>query len=66
MSIENENKEEKKAGYLVIRMASGEGVLLSEDGKPPSEIRVSIPSGTKKTITVAIRAPKALRITRLR
>ena len=57
-----EKPEERKAGYLVMRLKPGEGVLIADE----IEIRIATPVGKTSDTQIAIRAPKHLAIRRVK
>lgn len=61
-SIEGE-KPEERAGYLVMRLRPGEGLVISDD----IEVRLASVSTRKMgEAHLAIRAPKSIRIRRVK
>lgn len=53
---------EEKAGYLVLRLKPGEGVMVDDS----VEMRVASVSNRKGEVHIAIRAPRSMQIRRLR
>lgn len=61
MNNENEAETEKKAGYLVLRLKQGDGIIISDT----VEIRICEQRNKKET-AIAIRAPKDIHIKRIK